>query len=47
MRGVREAGPGLARVVVELHQAEDQVRGHQLEGVRRVGDDVPAEKERT
>lgn len=46
MRGVREAGPRLAGVVVELHQAEDQVRGHQLEGVRGIGDDIPAERER-
>lgn len=37
-----EAGPGLAGVVVKLHQAEDQVCGHELKLVRRVGDDIPA-----
>lgn len=36
--------PGLARVVVELHEAEDQVGGHELELVRRVCDHVPAEQ---
>lgn len=44
MRGVREAGSRLASVVVELHQAEDQVRGHQLKRVRGIGYDIPAEK---
>lgn len=45
MRGVGrvgQAGPRLARVVVELHEAEDQVCGHQLELVRWVGDHVSA-----
>ena len=41
MGGVGEAGPGLARIVVELHQAEDQVGGHQLKVVWRVRDNVP------
>lgn len=40
MGGVGEARPRLACVVVELHEAEDQVRGHQLELVRRVSDHV-------
>ena len=43
MGGVGEAGPGLARIVVELHEAEDQVGGHQLKVVRRVGDHVPGQ----
>lgn len=42
MRRVREAGSGLACVVVELHQAEDQVRGHQLKRVGGIGYDIPA-----
>ena len=41
MGGVGEAGPRLARIVVELHEAEDQVGGHQLKVVRRVRDHVP------
>lgn len=41
MWGVGQTGPGLACVVVELHQAEDQVWGHQLKGVRRIRDDIP------
>lgn len=40
--GMGEAGPGLAGVVVELHQAEDQVCRHELKLVRGVGDDIPA-----
>lgn len=44
VRGVGQARPGLACVVVELHEAEDQVGGHQLELVRRVRDHVPAEQ---
>lgn len=35
--GMGQAGARLARVVVKLHQAEDQVGRHQLERVRRVG----------
>lgn len=46
VRGVGQARPGLARVVVELHEAEDQVGGHELELVRRVCDHVPAEQTR-
>lgn len=46
MRGVGQARPGLACVVVELHEAEDQVGGHELELVRRVCDHVPAEQTR-
>lgn len=42
VRGVGQARPGLAGVVVELHEAEDQVGGHELELVRRVRDHVPA-----
>lgn len=44
VRGVGQARPGLACVVVELHEAEDQVGGHELELVRRVRDHVPAEQ---
>lgn len=44
VRGVGQARPGLACVVVKLHEAEDQVGGHQLELVRRVRDHVPAEQ---
>ena len=40
MGGVGQAGPGLARVVVKLHQAEYQVRLHQLKCVRWIGYDV-------
>lgn len=40
MRGVGQTRSGLARVVIELHQTEDQVRGHQLELIRRVCDDI-------
>ena len=38
--GVGQAGPGLARVVVKLHQAEYQVRLHQLKRIRRIGYNV-------
>lgn len=41
MGRVRQAGARLAGVVVKLHQAEDEVRGHQLEPVRGIGDDIP------
>lgn len=37
-----QVGAGLAGVVVELHQAEDQICRHQLEVVRRVRDHVSA-----
>lgn len=47
VRGVREAGPRLAGVVVELHQAEDQVRGHKFKCEWGIGDDIPAEKKNT
>lgn len=30
--------------MVKLHQAEDEVGGHQLEPVRGIGDDIPAEE---
>lgn len=43
MGGMGEAGPGLAGVVVKLHQAEDQVCWHELKLVWRVGDDVPGQ----
>lgn len=39
---MRQAGARLAGVVVKLHQAEDEVGGHQLESVRGIGDDIPA-----
>lgn len=45
MGGVGQARSGLARVVVKLHQTEDQVRGHQLKLVRRVCDDISAHME--
>lgn len=41
----RQVGAGLAGVVVELHQAEDQVCRHQLEVVRRVSDHVSVTRE--
>lgn len=44
VRGVGQARPGLACIVVKLHEAEDQVGGHQLELVRRVRDHVPVEQ---
>ena len=43
--GVGEAGSGLARVVVKLHQAEDQVGGHQLKRVGRVSYHIAREEE--
>lgn len=43
---MREAGSGLASVVVKLHQTEDQVRRHKLEFVRWVCDHVTAKKGR-
>lgn len=42
VRRVRQASARLASVVVKLHQAEDEVGGHQLEPVWGVGDDIPA-----
>lgn len=44
MRAVGEAGPGLARIMVKLHQAEDQVCGDQLKLIRRVGDHIPVDR---
>lgn len=44
VRGVGQARPGLACIVVKLHEAEDQVGGHQLELERRVRDHVPVEQ---
>lgn len=41
MGGVGQAGSGLACVVVKLHEAEDEVRGHQLKRVGRVGYHIP------
>lgn len=41
---VGKAGPRLARVVVKLHQTEDQVCGDQLKLIRRVGDHIPEER---
>lgn len=38
---MRQAGPGLASVVVKLHQTEDQVCRDELELVGGIGDDVP------
>lgn len=51
MGRVGQTRPRLSRVVVELHQAEDQVCGHELKLIRRVRDHIPAaragrEKER-
>lgn len=42
---VGQACSGLARVVVELHEAEDQVCGHQLELVRWIRDHISAQKQ--
>lgn len=47
MRGVGRVGQacsGLARVVVKLHEAEDQVCGHQLKLIRWVCDHVSAQE---
>lgn len=38
-----QACPGLACVVVELHEAEDQVCGHELKLIRWVRDHIPAQ----
>lgn len=35
----------MAGVVVELHQAEDQICRHQLEAIRRIRDHVSATRE--
>lgn len=40
-----QVGAGLAGIVVELHQAEDQICRHQLEDVRRVCDHVSVTRE--
>ncbi len=39
---VGQACPGLACVVVKLHEAEDQVCGHELKLIRWVRDHIPA-----
>ena len=44
MGRVGEAGSRLASVVVELHQAEYQVRGHQLKRIRWIGYDISGEE---
>lgn len=41
---VGQACPGLACIVVELHEAEDQVCGHELKLIRWVRDHIPAQK---
>lgn len=41
---MRQAGPGLASVVVKLHQAEDQVCRDELKLVGGIGDDVPRQR---
>lgn len=49
MGGVGRVGqtcPGLSCVVVELHEAEDQVCGNQLKLVRWVCDDITAKREK-
>ncbi len=46
MGGVGQARSRLARIVVKLHQTEDQVRGHQLKLIRRVCDDISAHMEK-
>lgn len=38
---MRQTGPGLASVVVKLHQAEDQVCRYEFKLVGGIGDDVP------
>lgn len=45
MGGMRKTGPGLASVVVELHQTEDQVCRHKLKLIRWVCDNITAKKE--
>lgn len=42
---MRQTGPGLASVVVKLHQAEDQVCRYELKLVGGIGDDVPRQRE--
>lgn len=44
VRAVGEAGPGLARIMVKLHQAEDQVWWHQLKTIWRIGYHIPKEE---
>lgn len=39
-----QACPGLACIVVKLHEAEDQVCGHELKLIRWVRDHIPAQK---
>lgn len=43
---MRQTGPGLASIVVELHQTEDQVRRHKLELIRWVGYNETEERRR-
>lgn len=42
---VGQACPGLACIVVELHEAEDQVCGHELKLIRWVRDHIPAKNQ--
>lgn len=43
---MREAGSGLASVVVKLHQTEDQVRRHKLKFIRWVCDNITGKEGR-
>ena len=42
---VGQACPRLACIVVELHEAEDQVCGHELKLIRWVRDHIPARRQ--
>lgn len=44
MGGMRKTGPGLASVVVKLHQTEDQVCRHKLKLIRWVCDNVTGKR---
>lgn len=44
MGGVGQACPGLACVVVKLHEAEDQVCGHQLKLIWGICDYISAQE---
>lgn len=43
---MRKTGPGLASVVVKLHQTEDQVCRHELKFIRWVCDNITGKNER-
>lgn len=43
---MRKTGPGLASIVVKLHQTEDQVCRHKLKFIWWVCDNITGKKER-